>query len=517
MSGSGPPASPPGSPGAQPARFSRRPAWRRITLPASGTGPGGGGGSGGDGSAAAAAGGAQHVAAAGTAGSPALPAAQVPVAAAAPSTAAAAAPAAQAQVPALPAAGGAQRVEAEEEKRCSHCGSQHTSGGWKRHASSGQRLCAACGRYAYKHSGQLPPVSVLQHRPAEPRRKGTKEEMAQRRCLLCGSASPGNGKFACWNRHPLTGAEWLCRPCWGRADYQLKPRKDRRQKRQLGAASGDAGEEEGEEAPQQPRQRRQQRQRQQLRAGEERCSHCGTAHTSYNWRRHPTSGERLCAACGGYASRHGGRLPAVSVLERRPAEPELRGSKEEMAQRRCLQCGSASPGAGKGSHWRRHPLTGAEWLCNPCRSRIYRQLNPRSNRQQKLQRAASSGDAGEEEEEEALEQPQQRRQKQPASPAGGRAADPEPAAKRRRKQPQQPASSGIEQGAAATAVAVPAAASQLLAVAAAPAETGQVLHDLLQQAVQVAAAAASGLTPELAAAFAWLLPLDSNRVRQLLC
>ena len=69
-------------------------------------------------------------------------------------------------------------------------------------------------------------------------------------------------------------------------------------------------------------------------------------------------------------------------------------------------------------------------------------------------------------------------------------------------------------GAAATAVAVPAAASQPQAQAAPLAQVEQGLFELLQQAVQQAAAAASVLMPELAATFAMLPPLDSNRVRQ---
>ena len=171
-----------------------------------------------------------------------------------------------------------KQLQGSEQRRCSHCGSSHSSSHWKKHPTSGQQLCNACCKYAQKHGGQLPPDSVLQRRPAEPRRLGTKEEMAQRRCLQCGSASPGNGQGACWRRNPATGEEWVCAPCYSRIGWQLKQRSDkqrqrRHRQRQTAArahsqqehSNDGASSEEGEQAPAaQPTQRqRPKRKRQQ--------------------------------------------------------------------------------------------------------------------------------------------------------------------------------------------------------------------------------------------------------------
>lgn len=109
------------------------------------------------------------------------------------------------------------------EKHCSHCGSCHTSGVWRWHPTSGQRLCHACFWYADRHGGQLPPDSVLQRRPVQPRwMADVRRDMAQPRCLRCGSSRPGNGKGAAWKRHPATGEEWLCSSCYSTAHKQLK-------------------------------------------------------------------------------------------------------------------------------------------------------------------------------------------------------------------------------------------------------------------------------------------------------
>ena len=113
-----------------------------------------------------------------------------------------------------------------KEKHCSHCGSSHTGGNWRNHPTSSQRLCNACRKYADNHGGQLPPDSVLQRRPAQPRQMAdVRRDMAQRRCLRCGSSSPGGGKRACWHRHPATGEEWLCSACYSTAHKQLKKKQ----------------------------------------------------------------------------------------------------------------------------------------------------------------------------------------------------------------------------------------------------------------------------------------------------
>ena len=65
-----------------------------------------------------------------------------------------------------------------------------------------QLLCRACGQYSDYNGGKLPPPEVLAQRQQFPR--GTKEEIARRRCLQCGARSPGTKKKACWYRHLVT-------------------------------------------------------------------------------------------------------------------------------------------------------------------------------------------------------------------------------------------------------------------------------------------------------------------------
>ena len=49
------------------------------------------------------------------------------------------------------------------------------------------------------------------------------------------------------------------------------------------------------------------------------------------------------------------------------------------------------------------------------------------------------------------------------------------------------------------------------------AAVGPITFELLQEATEIAAAAAAGLTPELAAAFMMLLPLDGQKVSGMMC
>ena len=312
---------------------------------------------------------------------------------------------------------------------------------------------------------------------------------------------------------------------------------------------------------------------------EERCSHCGTRHSSAGWWQHPTNG-RLCNTCYKYAARNGTLLP-TGVLQRRLQQP--RGTKEEIAQRCCLECGSASPGPAGNSRWVCNPLTGEEWLCKTCHSRIYLQL--------KKQRQAQEGEDAEDEEaqeapaaqQQQQQQQQRRRRREPrASPTA-----PEPPPKRQRKQaspvrepPPEPQlrqhseaslpatmlvegaeeAAGSEGTASASMHGVPLAEGAETAAAAAvpagvweltnqgqpqstrlqqavraellqrrrqataarqaegeqppaPADAGPGLMGMLEQAMDAAAAAAFGLTPELVAAFAALPPLDAHRMR----
>ncbi len=416
-----------------------------------------------------------------------------------------------------------------EERRCTHCGSRHTCGeNWRRHATAWQRLCHNCRTYAYNHGGQLPPDSVLQPRPAEPRKlANVRREMAQRRCLRCGSASPGGGKKPCWYRHPVTGEEWLCVPCRSRLYRQL-----RKHSRQQAVSGGDhnADEEQQQQPSQehqarrlQPAQQQQQQQQQQQAlqpaapqlwvasaagssrvahqtaaerrrkqlqprgpplasdraaaavsnadaadcmllgaaaavpaalslepeslagpqqqarqqglvepeqqqgsgqtlAGEQCCSHCGSCRSSSDWRRHPTSGQRLCHACSNYGYRHGGQLPADSVLQQRRQQ-----TAEVKAQRRCLQCGTASPGSSKQAHWYRHPVTGQEWLCEACRCRARLPLKRQRQRQgtaelKQQQLAGGSAAAGLKEQPQATaSQPQQLKRRRDKASSGNAA------------------------------------------------------------------------------------------------
>ena len=65
---------------------------------------------------------------------------------------------------------GEQQQQQGQQRVCSHCGADRTSGKWRRHPTSGARLCGACGQYVRQHDGQLRPVGV--------------------QCLECGSDSP---------------------------------------------------------------------------------------------------------------------------------------------------------------------------------------------------------------------------------------------------------------------------------------------------------------------------------------
>jgi hypothetical protein len=117
-----------------------------------------------------------------------------------------------------------------EEARCSHCGADSKSGRWRRHRSTHHRLCCACGKWAYRHAGQLPVLSnqQLERRDRQSQaiklgwqtRKGA--PLPQRQCFQCGSHSPGFCRLDHWRRHPVTGQEWLCDSCGKRASYVIQ-------------------------------------------------------------------------------------------------------------------------------------------------------------------------------------------------------------------------------------------------------------------------------------------------------
>ena len=284
--------------------------------------------------------------------------------------------------------------------------------------------------------------------------------MAQRRCLVCGSTSPGGGKRAHWNRHPATGEEWLCGPCQRRIHHQLKPQHRQQagaktetteEQQQPEHSSGEADAGEGEQAPTtQPlpvsRKRRQE--------GEEAEDEAAIFHGG------PAAAAKRRA--------DGKQQPAAGSGGTRAAAGLLR--QQEMAQGAAVG-GNASPPAAK--RWQRRKQTQPQRLLPQ-----KQQQQPSPVRQPSLAptdlvegavQAAGSGGPG-------------------ASSLHG-----------------VPASAGE----AAVAEVVEAAAAAALPGNQQPA-AGQDLFDLLQQAMEVAAAAAAGLTPELVAAFAMLLPLRNS-------
>jgi hypothetical protein len=153
------------------------------------------------------------------------------------------------QVPRPQIAGSEEQQGAEERSQCSHCGSPRSSAKWRRHPITGAWLCDACGQYARRYDGRLPSAAVLQRREQQRQVVAASKERhvppSQRRCRQCGTNTPG----AQWNRHPATKEEWLCRPCYYKAEWQLK--RKRQHKAAATASGSDGGEEswqEGEEA-----------------------------------------------------------------------------------------------------------------------------------------------------------------------------------------------------------------------------------------------------------------------------
>lgn len=59
-----------------------------------------------------------------------------------------------------------------------------------------------------------------------------------------------------------------------------------------------------------------------------------------------------------------------------------------------LQCGATSPGARPRSSWYRHPVTGAEWLCERCRKREYQRMQSERRRAAKATAATGNSSSG---------------------------------------------------------------------------------------------------------------------------
>lgn len=70
---------------------------------------------------------------------------------------------------------------------CSHCGADST-GRWRRHPSSAQRLCNRCRQFLDRHAGQLPPPVEDSGGEEE---EGQQEERRSgaRSCTQCGTQS----------------------------------------------------------------------------------------------------------------------------------------------------------------------------------------------------------------------------------------------------------------------------------------------------------------------------------------
>ena len=385
--------------------------------------------------------------------------------------------------PAMPPSG---QPAGSDEKRCTHCGSSHSLHRWRFHPTSGQRLCNACAQYADNHGGQLPPDSVLQRRPAQPRRMAdVREEIAQRRCLQCGSASPGGGKWAHWRSHPATGEGWLCGPCCGRIYDQLMGRTSHRKKRQK-----DQWQQEGAQPAAQ--QSMSSSDGACLPEGKQAPTHIPTVNRK---RRREQQGPAAAAPAAFHAGPSG-------------AAKQRGGAKQQPA------VGSSGTAAGLGL------LDAAAGSCGKARPPAQRRQRRKQAQPQHLppqSQAATEQDAslaptelveGAVEEAAAVSLQGTIAAAIAAAPeAAVAAAAPAPAA----------GQGDLHNAAAAPprqqAPAMQAGGQQLQSE---PAAGGASTFELLQEATEVAAAAAAGLTPELAAAFMMLLPLDGQKVSGML-
>jgi hypothetical protein len=118
----------------------------------------------------------------------------------------------------------------EEGQRCSHCGADHTPGGWRRHLTTRDRLCNACARWIDSHA-ELPELSSQQRQRRQHCSQASTlgwqiqrgQPPPQRQCLQCGTRTLGQGQH--WCRHPVTGEEWLCAPCYNRTKREASLQK----------------------------------------------------------------------------------------------------------------------------------------------------------------------------------------------------------------------------------------------------------------------------------------------------
>ena len=234
------------------------------------------------------------------------------------------------------------------------------------------------------------------------------------------------------------------------------------------------------------------------------------------WRHHastPAGGGQPAAAPVQHAAEQGEQDGGYQLRRQQGADPKVKEQRQpqklpkspaaherrQVAQaqgRRCFQCGSRSPGNFAAASWRRHPVTGQEWMCDSCARCARRAIQAQQRQEQQKW--------------------QQRQRQQPQQESA-----PQPAAKRQRRE-QRPAvptgavttrpggtgSGGGGTGPATVPRVAPPAASGHAAQQPSgqqPQQQPQDLFSLLLGAAEQAAAAASGLTADLSASFSALL------------
>ena len=300
-----------------------------------------------------------------------------------------------------------QRPEQQQQKgerttvaaeQCTHCGSLQPGppGGtyWRQHPTSKEQLCGQCYGRASRYGGELPALSDAEAEQEESEEEQPQQQPLQRQCLQCGSTSKGSTKSAQWHRHPATGEEWLCQPCYQKVDSALK-RQHRQAETQAQQEEKSEVELEGEEQPQQQPLQRQ-------------CLQCGsTAKGSAKWarwRRHPTTGEGwLCQPCFNDVQAAFRRQKWQAEMHPwQEVESEVEPKEEEHPQqqplqRQCFQCGSTTKGSAKWATWRRHPITGEEWLCQPCFNDVQAPLRRQRRQAEKQRRQEVEREVGPEE------------------------------------------------------------------------------------------------------------------------
>ena len=215
-----------------------------------------------------------------------------------------------------------QPPQQSPQRQCLQCASPTKGSGrwatWHRHPATGEEwLCQPCyqkeraaiqrqQRQPEKHRQEVESEEEEAQSEEEEEEEQQQQQPPQRQCLQCGSTSKGSSKSAAWHRHPATGEEWLCQPCFSEARAALQRQQRQAEKQRRQEVEREVGPEEDhseEEAA--------------IAAAVKQCTHCGALQagppgTSYTWRLHPTTRKQLCGPCGNYADKHGGELPALS-------------------------------------------------------------------------------------------------------------------------------------------------------------------------------------------------------------